>query len=147
MAAPTTVDDEGSIHQINDLNSSPRPHTSSNPAHDHAMHATVRTNASRIPSGLLQWAVSAVIATQSLFSPLDDFLIFVSEATNPASVLHYLVPVGDLIPLPPSPVVSDAGSASAGPHFVESSGRDTMPRCVRDRRHDKFDAKVACKGR
>jgi len=49
---------------------------------DHLQHA-------RPPS---QWAVNAVIATQSLFSPLDEFLIFVSEATNPASVLHYLVP-------------------------------------------------------
>jgi len=39
------------------------------------------------------WAVDAVMGTQAMFAPADDFLVFVSEATNPASVLHYLVPL------------------------------------------------------
>jgi hypothetical protein len=30
---------------------------------------------------------------QRSFSPFDDFLAFVSTATNPASVLHYVIPV------------------------------------------------------
>ena len=35
----------------------------------------------------------SVIFIQDLFEPWDDFLAFVSSATNPASVLHYLVPI------------------------------------------------------
>ena len=50
---------------------------------------------------LVQWAVNAVMAVQATFAPLDEFLIFVSEATNPASVLHYLVPVSSSAPTQP----------------------------------------------
>jgi hypothetical protein len=38
-------------------------------------------------------SVDMVMAVQAVFQPFDDFLSFVSSATNPSSVLHYLVPV------------------------------------------------------
>lgn len=38
-------------------------------------------------------SVDLVLAIQETFAPLDSFLSFVSGATNPSSVLHYLVPV------------------------------------------------------
>lgn len=40
-----------------------------------------------------RWAVEAVMSVQATMAPFDDFLSFVSSASNPASVLHFLVPV------------------------------------------------------
>ena len=40
-----------------------------------------------------QFSVDMVMAVQNVFQPFDEFLSFVSAATNPSSVLHYLVPV------------------------------------------------------
>jgi len=40
-----------------------------------------------------RWAVQAVLAVQAGLAPFDDFLSFVSSASNPASVLHFLVPI------------------------------------------------------
>jgi hypothetical protein len=41
--------------------------------------------------------MDSVIFIQRLFSPWDDALAFISSASNPASVIHYVLPVLSLL--------------------------------------------------
>jgi hypothetical protein len=60
------------------------------------MHFATRKQDStfRLTCGL-QMSVDMVLLVQNMFQPFDGFLSFVSSATNPSSVLHYLVPVSN----------------------------------------------------
>ena len=40
-----------------------------------------------------RWAVDAVLAVQSTLRPADDFFNWISTVSNPALVVHYVVPL------------------------------------------------------